>query len=71
MVLTISFSLGKSGAVIATCEESETIVYADVDPAQVETIRSSIPLYTQRRFDIYDDVSESVVFDNEGNGIKK
>lgn len=56
---------------IATCEESETIVYADVDPAQVETIRSSIPLYTQRRFDIYDDVSESVAFDDEGNGTKK
>ncbi|KAI8339612.1 carbon-nitrogen hydrolase [Chlamydoabsidia padenii] len=60
-----------TGAVIATCEEKETIVYADIDPSQVESIRSSIPLYTQRRFDIYDDVSQSVTFDDQGKGNKK
>ncbi|ORZ16264.1 carbon-nitrogen hydrolase [Absidia repens] len=60
-----------TGTVVATCEENETIVYATVDPAQVEVIRTNIPLYNQRRFDIYDDVSESVAFDGQGNGTKK
>ncbi|CAO3620193.1 unnamed protein product [Cunninghamella blakesleeana] len=59
------------GAVIATCEEKEAIVYADVDPAQVEEIRSHFRLYHQRRFDIYNDVADSVQFDQQGNGIKK
>lgn len=57
--------------VVATCEESETIVYADIDPEQVNTIRTSIPLYNQRRFDIYGDVAETVVVDKDGNGTKK
>ncbi|ORY96443.1 carbon-nitrogen hydrolase [Syncephalastrum racemosum] len=60
-----------TGMVVATCEESETIVYADVDPEQVNTIRTSIPLYNQRRFDIYGDVAETAVVDKDGNGTKK
>ncbi|CAO3641784.1 unnamed protein product [Cunninghamella echinulata] len=59
------------GEVIATCDEKETIVYADIDPEQVKEIRTNIPLYHQRRFDIYDDVSESVEFNEQGNGTKK
>ncbi|CDS05247.1 hypothetical protein LRAMOSA07776 [Lichtheimia ramosa] len=59
------------GDVIATCEEKETIVYADIDPAEIETIRSNFPLYNQRRFDIYADVADSVVVDENGNGTKK
>lgn len=85
--LTPTFSY--RGDVIATCEEKETIVYADIgkwwkgreddhiqtiyllDPAEIETIRSNFPLYNQRRFDIYADVADSVVVDENGNGTKK
>ncbi|KAI8373433.1 carbon-nitrogen hydrolase [Choanephora cucurbitarum] len=59
------------GVVIATCEENETIVYADIDPKQVQEVRTNIPLYDQRRFDIYGDVSETVSIDQDGIGKKK
>ncbi|KAL1933852.1 hypothetical protein VTP01DRAFT_7942 [Rhizomucor pusillus] len=59
------------GTVIATCEEKETIVYADIDPEEVKSIRTSIPLYDQRRFDIYGDVSETVQFTEDGKGTLK
>ncbi|KAI8048356.1 carbon-nitrogen hydrolase [Gilbertella persicaria] len=59
------------GVVIATCEDKETIVYADIDPEQVREVRKNIPLYDQRRFDIYADVSESVIIHQNGTGIKK
>ncbi|OBZ84358.1 Hydrolase C26A3.11 [Choanephora cucurbitarum] len=59
------------GVVIATCEENETIVYADIDPKQVQEVRTNIPLYDQRRFDIYGDVSETVSIDQCGIGKKK
>ncbi|ORX56208.1 carbon-nitrogen hydrolase [Hesseltinella vesiculosa] len=59
------------GVVIATSDENETIVYADVDPEQVQSTREFIPLYNQRRFDIYGDVAETVNVDSQGNGRKK
>lgn len=42
-----------------------------LDPAEIETIRSNFPLYNQRRFDVYADVADSVVVDENGNGTKK
>ncbi|KAI8380143.1 carbon-nitrogen hydrolase [Blakeslea trispora] len=59
------------GVVVATCDENETIVYADIDPKQVQEVRTNIPLYDQRRFDIYGDVSETVSIDENGIGKKK
>ncbi len=44
--------------VIATCEEGEGIVYADIDPFLIQSTRSGIPVSTQRRFDLYKDVNE-------------
>ena len=37
------------------------IAYADLDPARIEEIRKGIPLDTQRRFDVYPDVSKGNV----------
>ncbi|GAA5805903.1 hypothetical protein HPULCUR_011429 [Helicostylum pulchrum] len=59
------------GVVIATTEESETIVYADIDPEQVKEVRTNIPLYNQRRFDVYDDVSVSIKEHEDGTATKK
>ncbi|KAI8060177.1 carbon-nitrogen hydrolase [Gongronella butleri] len=59
------------GVVLATCEEHETIVYASIDPAEVQSTRETIPLYNQRRFDIYGDVADTVQLDDQGNGTRK
>ncbi|KAJ1949184.1 Omega-amidase nit3 [Linderina macrospora] len=43
--------------VIATTEEKQDIVYADLDLGLIDEVRQSVPIYAQRRFDVYDDVS--------------
>lgn len=43
--------------ILGMANEKETIVYADLDNETIQNIRSSIPIYTQRRFDLYPDVS--------------
>ncbi|KAL2216109.1 carbon-nitrogen hydrolase [Thermoascus aurantiacus ATCC 26904] len=40
--------------------ENEEIVYADLDNETIENTRKGIPIYTQRRFDLYPDVSQEV-----------
>nr|KAJ3420189.1 Carbon-nitrogen hydrolase [Polyrhizophydium stewartii] len=45
------------GQVIATTAEAEDIVYATVDTAKIAETRQSIPVYSQRRFDLYPDVA--------------
>lgn len=45
------------GRVIATCEEGEDVVYADIDTALIDSTRAGIPVSKQRRFDLYPDVS--------------
>ncbi|PVF99131.1 putative nitrilase [Serendipita vermifera] len=45
------------GAVIATTEHDEAIVYANIDPQKTEETRAGIPVTTQRRFDVYPDVA--------------
>ncbi|KAG8885605.1 hypothetical protein FRB97_000513 [Tulasnella sp. 331] len=37
--------------------ENEAIVWATIDPAEVESARKNIPVTSQRRFDVYPDVS--------------
>lgn len=45
--------------ILAEAEEKEDIVYADLDNETIQNTRKSIPVYTQRRFDLYPDVSMS------------
>lgn len=45
-------------AVLAETEDSEAIVYADLDGDKIAETRRNIPIYDQRRFDVYPDVSE-------------
>ncbi|KAB8229792.1 carbon-nitrogen hydrolase [Aspergillus alliaceus] len=44
-----------SAEVLVEAEDKETIVYADLDNDTVEGTRKAIPVYTQRRFDLYPD----------------
>jgi len=46
-----------SGQVLATTEHEEAIIYADIDLERIKVIRQSIPVPSQRRFDIYPDVA--------------
>lgn len=46
-----------NGQVIAEAGEAEEIVYGELDGGKIDEIRKGIPLYTQRRFDVYPDVS--------------
>ncbi|KZT03441.1 carbon-nitrogen hydrolase [Laetiporus sulphureus 93-53] len=46
------------GQVIAETEHDEDIVYARIDPKTFEEARGGIPVTTQRRFDVYPDVSK-------------
>ncbi|KIN05767.1 hypothetical protein OIDMADRAFT_49282 [Oidiodendron maius Zn] len=43
--------------VLVEAEEKETIVYAELTGEKIEETRKAIPLYGQRRFDVYPDVS--------------
>ena len=47
--------------VLAETQEHEDIVYAEIDGAKIEETRKGIPIYTQRRFDVYPDVSAGKV----------
>lgn len=42
-----------------------------LDPELIKTTRQYVPLYNQRRFDIYGDVSETVQQNEEGQATKK
>ncbi|PYI11632.1 carbon-nitrogen hydrolase [Aspergillus sclerotiicarbonarius CBS 121057] len=44
-----------SANVLAETEEKEDIIYADLDNETIQNTRKGIPIYTQRRFDLYTD----------------
>ncbi|KAG0160903.1 hypothetical protein PDIDSM_8435 [Penicillium digitatum] len=46
-----------SATVLSEAGEKETIIYADLHHDAIANIRSGIPISTQRRFDLYPDVS--------------
>lgn len=46
------------GAVIATTDEKEGIIYSEIDPKVINETRSGIPVTVQRRFDVYKNVAE-------------
>lgn len=54
------------------CEagEEEGIVYAELKGERIEEVRKGIPLYSQRRFDVYPDVSKGKIRWEEEAGLK-
>ncbi|KUM65321.1 hypothetical protein ACN42_g1743 [Penicillium freii] len=44
-----------SAKILSEAEEKENIIYADLDNDSIANIRNSIPISTQRRFDLYPD----------------
>ncbi|KAJ5884734.1 Hydrolase [Penicillium taxi] len=51
-----------SASILAEAEENEATIYADLDNETIVSTRKGIPISTQRRFDLYPDVS------GEGSG---
>lgn len=63
-----SMVVNPNADVLVEAEESETTIYADLDPAKIEEIRKNVPIYTQRRFDVYPDVSQGkVTYEDESS----
>jgi predicted amidohydrolase len=56
-----SMVVDPSANVMVEAGEAEEIVYADLKPELIEEARNGIPVYSQRRFDVYPDVSEGKV----------
>ncbi|CAG8602884.1 7272_t:CDS:10 [Acaulospora morrowiae] len=48
-----------NGQILATTDHKEDIIYADIDLEHLKTVRQSIPIYNQRRFDLYPNVAEN------------
>lgn len=66
-----SMVVNANADVLCEAEESETIIYAELDGKKIEETRKGIPIDTQRRFDVYPDVSAGKVnFEDESNEIK-
>lgn len=42
---------------MAKTDEKESIIFADIDVAEIDKARKGLPLSVQRRFDVYKDVS--------------
>jgi predicted amidohydrolase len=56
-----SMIVNPNAQVLSELDEKEDIVYADLDGETIEQTRKGIPIYTQRRFDVYPDVSKGDV----------
>ena len=50
-----------NASVMCEAGEGEEIVYAELAGEKIEETRKGIPIYTQRRFDVYPDISEGKV----------
>jgi len=48
------------GNILAEADENEDFIYADIDPTVFNGARAGIPVTTQRRFDVYPDVSKGL-----------
>lgn len=56
-----SMAVNPKAEVMVEAAESEEIVYAELEGKMIEETRKGIPIYTQRRFDVYPDVSQGNV----------
>ncbi|MCJ1247548.1 hypothetical protein MMC30_004762 [Trapelia coarctata] len=56
-----SMVVDPNATVLVEAGESEETVYADLNETAIEDTRKGIPLYTQRRFDVYPDISKGDV----------
>ncbi|KAF2107603.1 carbon-nitrogen hydrolase [Lophiotrema nucula] len=58
-----SMAVDPNAEILQQLDEKEGTVLAELKAGRIEEVRKGIPLYTQRRFDVYPDVSEGGKFD--------
>ena len=56
-----TLAVNPNAEILDEAKEVETIVYADLNGAQIEETRKGIPVTVQRRFEVYPDISEGKV----------
>ena len=56
-----SMVVDPNAGVVCEAGEEEEVVYAELSGEKIEETRKGIPIYTQRRFDVYPDVSEGKI----------
>lgn len=56
-----SLIVDPNAQVLSQLDEKESIVYADLNGERLEEVRKGIPIYSQRRFDVYPDISKGDV----------
>lgn len=56
-----SMVVDPNAGVMCEAGEGEEVVFADLRGEVIEETRKGIPVYTQRRFDVYPDVSEGKI----------
>lgn len=56
-----SMVTGPDASVLCEAGEGDEIVYADLEGSKIEEVRKGIPVNTQRRFDVYPDVSQGEI----------
>lgn len=56
-----SMVVDPNAEVLVEAGEGEEIVYADLGAEKIEEVRKGIPIYGQRRFDVYPDISAGEV----------
>ncbi|KAL8796990.1 MAG: hypothetical protein Q9195_000761 [Heterodermia aff. obscurata] len=58
-----SMVVDPNAGVVVEAGEKEEIVYADLEGKAIEETRKGIPIYDQRRFDVYEDISRKARFE--------
>lgn len=58
-----SMVVDPNAEILEQLEEKEAIVVQELKESRIEEVRKGIPLYTQRRFDVYPDVSQGGQFE--------
>lgn len=56
-----SMVVDPNAEVLVEAGEGEEIVYADLSSGRIEEVRRGIPIYGQRRFDVYPDISKGEI----------
>lgn len=56
-----SMVVDPNAEILAEADENESIIYAELNGDRIEECRKNIPIYTQRRFDVYPDVAQGKV----------
>jgi omega-amidase len=57
-----SVMVDPNAEVVGMLDEKEGTLEVELQEGRIEEVRKGIPLYTQRRFDVYPDVSEGGKF---------